>query len=322
MSISVVIPSYNSADYIIEALDSIAKHNESDFEVIVVDDGSTDNTRLLVSDYASRDPRVRYIYQENKGQSIARNVGYTYASKDYILFMDSDDTHESGSLDRLYNLVTTDMLDGLFFEARNLDEMDGKSGINFDYSRPDSEGVNLATGRELFVEFISKNTLTVSPCLYLIRREVLSEIRFLPGIHYEDNLYTFQVLMSKKLKRCKVINEIFYNRRIRHGSIMTGEKTNKHLEGYYQVYLSVTQFLKVNKRQLDSELLICVLRFKARLLYKVSLALMETKNLYTYKGIRLRGFLYRQSIINARYLKLSQILSIIIPDINLVRGLL
>lgn len=322
MSISIIIPAYNSDRYIVEALDSITKHNECDLEIIVIDDGSSDDTKSLVENYISEDCRVRYVYQSNQGQSVARNVGQTLANKDYVLFMDSDDTYEPGSIDRLYYQAVSNQLDGLFFEAKDFDEMNGESGIKFDYSRPTQKKGAVATGQELFVDFVSENTLTVSPCLYLIRREIVGKINFFPNIHYEDNLFTFQLLMSESLNRCQTLNEALYNRRVRYGSIMTGEKTSKHLEGYYQVYLGVCDYIRENREQLHGELLICILRFKARLMYKISLALVETRNLYSLRGIKVRYFLFCHLTKNIRYLKISQLFSILIPEVNLVRGFL
>ncbi|MCK8078713.1 glycosyltransferase [Vibrio sp. 1CM2L] len=322
MSISVVIPAYNSGEYIVEALESVIQHNKCDLEVIIVDDGSSDDTSTLVNAYAKKDKRVRYVYQENQGQSVARNIGKALASKDYLLFMDSDDTHVIGSLDRLYETVVTDHLDGLFFEAKNVDEMDGNFEIKFDYSRPTKKLDRIRSGRDLFVSFISENTLTVSPCLYLVRNQIVKTIDFFPGIHHEDNLFTFELLMSKKLKRCKVINDVLYNRRIRYGSIMTGKKTTKHVDGYKQVFLKVNEILETHhKGQFNEELLVCIHKFKARMLSRIPIALMESGNLYTRKGMKMRVFLLKNTIYSANYLSYKQLLSLFIPDINLVRNI-
>ena len=86
--ISVVIPTYNCGALIPEALDSIFAQTFTDFEVIVVDDGSTDNTRDVVSRYRED---IRYIYQNNKGVSAARNAGIKEARGQYIAFLDADD---------------------------------------------------------------------------------------------------------------------------------------------------------------------------------------------------------------------------------------
>ena len=86
--VSVVIPTYNSARFIVETLESVFAQTYRDYEVIVVDDGSTDNTKEVLKPYMSR---IRYIYKENGGPASARNVGIKNARGEYIAFLDSDD---------------------------------------------------------------------------------------------------------------------------------------------------------------------------------------------------------------------------------------
>jgi glycosyltransferase involved in cell wall biosynthesis len=86
--ISVVIPTYNNAGYIDQALDSVFAQSFDDYEVIVVDDGSTDNTREVVARHGAR---VRYFYQKNQGLAVARNTGLGLASRDYLTYLDADD---------------------------------------------------------------------------------------------------------------------------------------------------------------------------------------------------------------------------------------
>ncbi len=87
--ISVITPTYNRADFLGEAIDSMLAQTYDHFEMIIVDDGSTDDTRALVERYQS-DPRIRYFYQENQGQSVARNQGIAASKGQYICFLDSD----------------------------------------------------------------------------------------------------------------------------------------------------------------------------------------------------------------------------------------
>jgi glycosyltransferase involved in cell wall biosynthesis len=86
--VSIIIPTYNSAQFIAQAVDSVLAQTYPDFEVIVVDDGSTDDTQSVLAPYSQR---IRYIHQANKGPSAARNKGILAAWGDYILFLDSDD---------------------------------------------------------------------------------------------------------------------------------------------------------------------------------------------------------------------------------------
>jgi len=89
--VSVIIPSYNSGKYVEETLASVLSQSYTNFEVIVVDDGSVDGQKDCIFKWANRDRRVRYIYQDNQGVSSARNVGFNHSSGNYIAFLDADD---------------------------------------------------------------------------------------------------------------------------------------------------------------------------------------------------------------------------------------
>ena len=103
MKISVIIPTYNREKYLSEAIDSVLSQTYQDFEIIIVDDGSTDNTREIVSEYINRfslqpkadppqaEPAIHYFYQDNKGPAAARNLGIKQSKGGYIAFLDSDD---------------------------------------------------------------------------------------------------------------------------------------------------------------------------------------------------------------------------------------
>ena len=86
--VSVVIPTYNSAEFLIQALESVFNQTYTNYEVIVVDDGSTDNTRQVIEPYRSR---LNYIYQANQGVAVARNKGIEVARGEWIAFLDADD---------------------------------------------------------------------------------------------------------------------------------------------------------------------------------------------------------------------------------------
>lgn len=91
MKISVILTAYNAADYLRAALDSILAQEHKDWEAICVDDGSTDESGLILDEYAARDLRIKVIHQANKGLSAARNAGLALADGDYITFCDADD---------------------------------------------------------------------------------------------------------------------------------------------------------------------------------------------------------------------------------------
>ncbi|PAU70240.1 glycosyltransferase [Bifidobacterium italicum] len=103
-AVSVVIPIYNQQEYIGECLESLLRQTFTDFEVLAVDDGSTDKTADIITQFANRDPRVRLIGQPNGGVSSARNTGLTHARGAWICFIDPDDYVADGYLRTLYDV--------------------------------------------------------------------------------------------------------------------------------------------------------------------------------------------------------------------------
>lgn len=104
---SVIIPAYNSGEFIANALESVLLQGFQDFEIIVVDDGSTDITKQVIEQFRKKDERIRYYYQENQGVSVARNAGIAKAVGEYIAFLDSDDTLEPVFLETMYSYIRT-----------------------------------------------------------------------------------------------------------------------------------------------------------------------------------------------------------------------
>ena len=105
MQISVVIPAYNSGQFIEETLESVYAQTYLPHEVIVIDDGSIDDTQEKVLKFKDRSPKIIYIYQENKGQSTARNLGLRMATTDWVAFLDHDDIWHKNKLECQMNYI-------------------------------------------------------------------------------------------------------------------------------------------------------------------------------------------------------------------------
>ena len=114
--ITVIIPVYNTAKYLREAIDSILNQTFKEIEVIAINDGSTDNCLDILNEYALNDNRVKVYSQENKGLSLTRNFGLDNSRGDYIYFFDSDDILLPLALEELYNKCEKDNLDFCFFD--------------------------------------------------------------------------------------------------------------------------------------------------------------------------------------------------------------
>jgi len=116
-SVSVIIPTYNRSAYLVGAIESVLSQSYCDLEIIVVDDGSTDNTQDVISGYGDR---VRYLFQENKGPSSARNLGISAAEGDLIAFLDSDDLWRRDKLEKQVELFEQNSNIGLVASGHDL----------------------------------------------------------------------------------------------------------------------------------------------------------------------------------------------------------
>ncbi len=147
--ISVIIPAYNQADYLAAAVHSVLDQTYRNIEVIVVDDGSTDQTAEIGQSFA--DPRVRYFHQENRGLSGARNTGIRNARGDYLSYLDSDDLFLPDKLSLLAKVLDATPEVGLVAgQAIPIDESEQKIGKVFDTPLP-ADPTNLLLGNPLHV---------------------------------------------------------------------------------------------------------------------------------------------------------------------------
>ena len=135
MKLSVILPVYNSANFIVECLDSIYRQELAllDFEVITVDDGSTDNSLLLLTEYAKFHPNLIVIHQDNAGPSAARNRAIRQAKGDYLIFIDSDDYWLDGQLKQMVDVAYAHDLDILRGDYSNCDEKGNMLKKNIHY---------------------------------------------------------------------------------------------------------------------------------------------------------------------------------------------
>jgi glycosyltransferase involved in cell wall biosynthesis len=166
-TISVILPTYNSARTIGESIDSVLKQTYPDFELIVVDDGSTDNTKKIVYGYTDR--RIIYIYQSNQERSAARNKGIAHARGKYIAFIDSDDIWIDDKLAKQFPVLEADKELGLVYS--DLYHFDDETGENlFVFSNI----IKLYRGK-IKLHLLLKNCFIQSPTP-LVRREVINVV--------------------------------------------------------------------------------------------------------------------------------------------------
>ncbi|MDR1123958.1 MAG: glycosyltransferase, partial [Elusimicrobiota bacterium] len=125
-AISIIIPVYNTGRYLPRCLDSVLAQTFKDFEVIAVNDGSSDNSANILADYAKKDSRIKVITQANQGQSMARNNGLKAARGRFVYFIDSDDYIHPQLLEIAYHFVTKYDADWVTFKHNAAAHKSGK----------------------------------------------------------------------------------------------------------------------------------------------------------------------------------------------------
>ena len=175
--VSVIIPIYNTELYVKDAILSITNQTLKEIEIILINDGSTDNSSQIIEQLACSDDRIQLYNQENQGQSVARNLGISKATGKYLYFMDSDDLLELDALECCYNKCDADELDFVFFDADIISDND-ELHLAFDYIRPEIEE-HTYKGIELLEKLIDKDLYRAAPWMSFIRRSYLQDISLL-----------------------------------------------------------------------------------------------------------------------------------------------
>ncbi len=218
IAISIIVPVYNVADYLHYCIDSIATQTFTDFECLLVDDGSTDNSGKICDQYAEKDQRFRVIHKTNGGLSDARNTGIQQAHGAYIAFVDGDDWIATDMLKNLYRHAIKYDLD---VACGNVKLFDNTTHETKDYPAlqafcPDDEIVSWKN----LENNISDALFNCCVCSKLYKREVFEHHNFPKGRKYEDIIFWSEIFFSLTRIGC-ITDTVYYYRINRAGSIVT-----------------------------------------------------------------------------------------------------
>ena len=222
--LSIIVPVFNVETYIRTCLESIFMQGipETDFEVIVVNDGTKDNSMRVIHDFTNSHQNIVILEQENQGLSAARNTGLAKASGQYILFVDSDDLLIKNSLAPLLDKAMEIGVDMLVAGYIKLTDHEIVSNV----LRPQMYlGIEEKTGHELFLHDFNPQECYVWRTIY--RKAFLDEnkLHFIPGIYFEDVPFTTECYL--KAKHCLRTTQQFYIYRQRPNSIVSSMSMQK-----------------------------------------------------------------------------------------------
>lgn len=220
--VSVIVPVYNTESYLKKCLDSLVNQTLKKIEIIIVNDGSTDNSQKIIDEYVKKYPQIiKAFLKKNGGLSDARNYGLKFVTGDYIGFVDSDDFVDLDMFKKLYNKAKKESLDIVVCDSIELYEDNGNKiykKSNFNYS-----------------DNLVKNYIISPPmaCTRIYKRNIFDSVEFKKDIFYEDlNLTPSLVLKTKKIG---FVEEGLYYYLQRAGSIMKQKDFNIKLLDIFKV---------------------------------------------------------------------------------------
>lgn len=301
MKLSIIVPIYNVALYLRKCVDSLLAQDILDYEIILVDDGSTDGSGEIadricdeVKDYSLKVKgkehseadtnaynlssttyklNIKVVHQENAGLSAARNSGVKVATGDYIMFVDSDDYLQPNVLGTLMEQVEWDKLDVLRFRYQNVRESgevfvphEGMKTDYNDYSSVPTDGLTFLNDRMWVQCYVVQ---------FLVKTDIVRQELFTPGIYFEDSDWTPRMLL--RAKRVASTDLVVYNYLWREGSITLSQKDIKKMRKQLQDKLTLIGKLNMlgnrvaNRRWFDgmiSGLVINVVGIIAQYFYK------------------------------------------------------
>lgn len=242
--ISFIVPVYNTASYLKSCIDSIIGQNLPSYEIIIINDGSTDDSMNIINNYTSSYAYIHAISQKNCGLSVSRNVGMKHATGKYILFVDSDDRLEPNTIAQLVNLSKSSSADIIVGRVKSLCS-DGQSVI---------WGIDMKPGIQHASEYLSFITQYGGyvPMVfnYLFKREFLisNMLTFYPGIIHEDELWTPCALL--KAETIATGDTIHYAYIQRKESIMNTLQADKRADSLIIIIRELLQeYIRINRTE-------------------------------------------------------------------------
>ena len=297
VKVSIGIPIYNVGRYLRECLNSIMNQTFKDFEVIMVDDGSTDDSFMICQEYVARDNRFKLFHQENKGIAGARNTCLKHMKGEYITWIDSDDKVEPNYLERLLEVQAETQAD--FVNGYNYGFKDGVIYYyDYTYISPNLDKLE-KTPKEMFLGTLAGKDIVLWGTL--AKRKLYRGVYCAEGKNHEDNGTRFKLYF--RADKIVILPEQLYGYRAeREGSIMTNRVNNKSLETklieYNDIFFNLENFVYFMEVSQSQEVIDRIHQQYLGHLYSLSKTDLEGQNEEKYKNYTTKYRNRRQRILD------------------------
>lgn len=240
--LSVIIPAFNVREYIVECIDSLTEQASIPYEIIVVNDGSTDGTGTLVEQHYASNDAVTVITTQNQGAGLARDTGIAAAKGDYLFFCDPDDIVGNGMFREFSEVISAHPETDLFcFNSQTF--VDGHpERTQFKVQHTLS---GRAQAREVLSSLLANSRYTSAAWNYIVRRTLVikHQLTFHDRVH-EDHCFTLGVFLHSG--QSWVSKEIYYRQRVRDGSLTNSHKPEHYFQARYEAFTKSVEVLVAN----------------------------------------------------------------------------
>lgn len=228
MMVSIIVPVYNTGKYLRECIESVLQQSYQDWELLLMDDGSTDDSSEICDEYASSDSRIKVVHKHNTGVSDTRNKALELAVGKYVIFLDSDDFWINNEILSIF--VSKSEEEDLDILRANYVEFNDK--IDNVRSNVSDKQVSLSEKRLSYIQYmkdiVRRNYLT---CVFMIKRKVIGALRFNINRVFMEDAEIYMKLFNNDL-RCMYINADFYAYRKHESAVTVQYNQNKYFDAF------------------------------------------------------------------------------------------
>ena len=299
VQISVIIPVYNTEKYINDTLDSVLGQTFNDFEIICVNDGSSDNSLKILKQYANKDQRIKVFDQANSGVSKTRNYAFEHANGKYIYYLDSDDVIHPQLLEICYNMAEKHQADVLSFGYESFS--DNQSPV---FEKINENEISLFKVDNFVSKITARGEIKINYNIWskFFRKDILKDIKFDEDINLaEDVLHTFSV--AKKNPKTFIFNTKLYKYRICKTSLSHGGYNVKQIISYSKCVKSIVDMFSDDEKCLELLKTDFIPNILKHQIGRCRRAIKEKRPLMRHEFLKELNFLSKLNMLNKKYHK-------------------